>query len=191
MKKLEPYPIATALFFIFTTLYIVCIGIKLLLVGFGIEGIWHMHEIWKYFLPGFNGLSSLSILVGLIEVSLGSYFLGYIIVPVYNYLAQPNNPEKRYQAIPIKIRFAALFSTLSIYTGILFSICLLYDLVVPPEYQMLYVWELLLPGFTELSFTQYLLGLFDILVYSAYTAFIFSITLNFFEKTEIKKNLKT
>ena len=119
MKKLEPYPIATALFFIFTTLYIVCIGIKLLLVGFGIEGIWHMHEIWKYFLPGFNGLSSLSILVGLIEVSLGSYFLGYIIVPVYNYLAQPNKPEKIYQASPIKIRFATLFSTLSIYTGIL------------------------------------------------------------------------
>jgi len=191
MKKLEPYPIATALFFIFTTLYIVCIGIKLLLVGFGIEGIWHMHEIWKYFLPGFNGLSSLSILVGLIEVSLGSYFLGYIIVPVYNYLAQPNNPEKRYQAIPIKIRFAALFSTLAIYVSLLFSICLLYDLVVPPEYQMLYVWELLLPGFTELSFTQYLLGLFDILIYSAYTALIFSITLNYFEKTEIKKNLKT
>lgn len=190
-KKLEPYPIALSLFFVFTILYIVCIGLKLILVEFGVEGTWHMHKIWSYILPGFNDLSSLSILVGLVEVSLGSYFLGYIIVPIYNYLAKPDKTSNLRQTSPMKVRFASLFTTLVVYVSILFSLCLLYDLVVPSEYQMVYIWSLLLPGFSELSFSNYLIGIFDIIVYSAYTAFIFTITFNYFEITEIKKNLQT
>lgn len=190
MKKLEPYPIASALFFIFTLLYIVCIGIKLMLVELDIEGVWHMHKIWQYLIPGFSDFSSLSILLGLIEVSLGSYILGYIFVPIYNYLIKPANSKAIKQTSPIKIRFLALFSSLAVYVSILFTICLLYDLVVPTEFQMLYIWNLLLPGFNELSFSDYVLGVFDIIVYSAYTAFIFSITINYFERVEIRRNLK-
>lgn len=191
MKRLEPYPIALALFFIFTVLFTVCIGIKLTLIGFGIEGVWHMHKIWAFLLPGFNDLTTLSILVGLVEVSLGSYFLGYIIAPIYNYLAKPDSPGKIQQTSPIRVRFITLFTTLSIYTSLLFTLCLLYDLLVPVEFRMLFIWKLLLPGFTELSFSNYILGIIDIIIYSAYSAFIFSITLNYFEKTEIKKNIQT
>lgn len=191
MKKLEPYPVALSLFFVFTILYIVCIGIKMMLVGFGIDEIWHMHRIWEYVLPGFNGLSTLSILVGLVEVSLGSYSLGYIIVPIYNRLVKPAKPDFIQQEKPIKIRFVSLFTTMALYVSILFSLCLLYDMIVPSEYQMIYLWNLLLPGFYGMSFSNYLLGILDIIVYSAYTALIFSITLNYFEKTEIKKDLKS
>jgi hypothetical protein len=55
---------------------------------------------------------------------------------------------------------------------------------------MLGLWKLLIPGFTGLNFVSYLIGLGVILIYSAYTAFIFSKTLNFFEKSELKKSEK-
>ncbi|MCZ7616416.1 MAG: hypothetical protein M5T52_23385 [Ignavibacteriaceae bacterium] len=51
---------------------------------------------------------------------------------------------------------------------------------------MLGLWKLLIPGFTGLNFVSYLIGLGVILIYSAYTAFIFSKTLNYFEKSELK-----
>lgn len=187
MKKLEPYPIASALFYIFTVLYIVCIGVKLILVNLGVEGFWHMHKIWVLILPGFNGLDSLSILIGLVEVSLGSYLVGYIIVPVYNFLTRKKVSEHKIEVKPVILRFKTLFVTLTVYASILLTLCLIYDLIVPAEYQMLTLWKLLLPGFTGLNFTSYLIGLCAIVIYSAYTAFIFSRTLNYFEKSELKK----
>jgi hypothetical protein len=194
-KKLEPYPIASALFFIFTLLYLVCIGVKLILVSLGIEGLWHMHKIWEIILPWFGGLDSLSIVIGLLEVSLGSYLIGYIVVPAYNFLTRNKVREhKIWESIPsgevksIIVRFKTLFATFAVYVSILFTLCLLYDLVVPAEYQMLSLWKLLLPGFTGLNFLSYLIGLGVIVIYSAYTAFIFSKTLNNFEKSELKKS---
>src|SRR5690606_9021059 len=83
-----------------------------------------------------------------------------------------------------------LFITFAFYVSILFTLCLVYDLIVPVEYQMLSLWKLLLPGFTGLNFISYLIGLGVIIIYSAYTAFIFSKTLNFFEKSELKKSEK-
>ena len=87
-KKLKPYSIANALFFILTIFYIVCIGVKFILIWIGIEGLWHMHKIWELLLPWFGGLDSLSIIIGLLEVSLGSFLSGYLIVPAYNLLTK-------------------------------------------------------------------------------------------------------
>ena len=148
MKKLEPYPIASALFFIFTVLYLVCIGVELLLSSMGITGFWHMHKIWEVILPWFSGLDSLSIVIGLLEVSLGSYLSGYIIVPVYNYLIRNKVKAHKLEIKPIIIRFKTLFLTFAAYVSILFTLCLVYDLIVPPDYQMLSLWKTLLPGFT-------------------------------------------
>lgn len=187
-KKLEPYPIASALFYIFTILYVICVGIKLILVNLGIEGIWHMHKIWVIILPWFSRLDSLSILIGLLEVSFGSYLIGYIIVPIYNFLIRKKVSEHKIGVKPIVVRFKTLFLTFAFYVSILFTLCLVYDLIVPTEYQMLALWKLLLPGFTGLNFSSYLIGLGVIVIYSAYTAFIFSKTLNFFEKSELKKS---
>lgn len=187
-KKLEPYPIASALFYVFTILYIVCIGVKLILVSIGIEGFWHMHKIWQIILPWFSGLNSLSIVIGLLEVSLGSYLIGYIIVPVYNLLTKRKVSEHKIEVKPIIVRFKTLFVTFAVYASILFTLCLVYDLIIPAEYQMLSLWKSLLPGFTGLNFVSYLIGLGVILIYSAYTAFIFSKTINNFEKSESKKS---
>lgn len=190
MKKLEPYPIASALFYIFTILYVVCIGVKLILVSTGIDGFWHMHKIWEIILPWFGGLDSLSIVIGLLEVSLGSYLIGYIVVPAHNLLARKKVSEHKIEVKPVIVRFKTLFLTFVVYVSILFTLCLVYDLIVPVEYQMLGLWKLLIPGFTGLNFVSYLIGLGVILIYSAYTAFIFSKTLNFFEKSELKKSEK-
>lgn len=190
MKKLEPYPIASALFYIFTVLYIVCIGVKLILVNFDVEGFWHMHKIWVLILPWFNDLNSLSILIGLLEVSIGSYLIGYIVVPIYNFLAAKKVSEHKIEVKPIIVRFKTLFFTLAFYVSLLFTLCLVYDLIVPAEYQMMYLWKLLLPGFTGLNLLSYLIGLGVIVIYSAYTAFIFSKSLNYFEKSELKKSEK-
>lgn len=187
-KKLEPYPIASALFYIFTIFYIVCIGVKFILIWMGIEGFWHMHQIWEIILPWFGGLDSLSILIGLLEVSIGSYLIGYIVVPAYNFLTRNKVREHKIEVKPIIVRFRTLFLTFAVYVSILFTLCLVYDLIVPAEYQMLGLWKLLLPGFTGLTFSNYLLGLAIILIYSAYTAFIFSKTINNFEKSELQKS---
>lgn len=191
MKKLEPYPIASALFYIFSIFYIICIGLKLVFESVGIEGLWHMHKIWEIVLPWFGGLDSLSIIIGLLEVSLGSYFIGYIVVPVYNFLARKKINEHKLEVKPIIVRFKTLFYTFAVYVSVLFTLCLFYDLIVPSEYQMLELWKLLLPGFTGLNFISYLIGLGVIIIYSAYTAFIFSTTLNYFEKSELKKSEKS
>lgn len=188
-KKLEPYPIASALFYIFTVLYVVCVGVKLILVSLGVDGFWHMHRIWEIILPWFGGLDSLSIVIGLLEVSLGSYLIGYIVVPVYNFLTRNKVSEHKIEVKPIIVRYKTLFLTFAVYVSILFTLCLIYDLIVTAaDYQMLSLWKLLIPGFTGLNFVSYLIGLGVILIYSAYTAFIFSKTLNFFEKSELKKS---
>lgn len=187
-KKLEPYPIASALFYIFTILYVVCIGVKLILVSTGIDSYWHMHKIWGMILPWFGGLDSLSIVIGLLEISLGSYLIGYIVVSVYNFLARNKVREHKIEIKPIIVRFKTLFATFAVYVSVLFSLCLIYDLIVPTEYQMLGLWKLLIPGFTGLNFFSYILGLIVIIIYSAYSAFIFSKMINNFEKSELKKS---
>lgn len=186
MKKIEPYPIAISLFFVFNIFYIVCVGVKYILLLSGEEGIWHMHKIWQTILPGFTGINSLSIIIGLLEVSVGAYAIAYIIFPIYNYFIGKktiDQPEKRK---PILVRFRTLFLTLLTYILTLFILCFIYDQFVSDELSMTFLWQIFLPGFNDLSFTSYLIGFFDIIFYSAYTAFIFSVTLNYFEKTQMK-----
>lgn len=185
MKKIEPYPVASALLFIFSILFIVCVGVKYLLLSLGIEGIWHMHKIWELFLPGFNGLDSLSVLIGLLEVSVGAYLIGYIIIPLYNFILSKKLEKTVIEVKELKVRFKTLFFTFLVYVSILFTICLIYDLFVPAKYSMAYIWKYLLPGFNEISIKDYAIGMFDIVIYSLYTSFIFSKTFNYFEKSKL------
>lgn len=186
-KRIEPYPIALALFFIFSIFYVVCISIKLILIGFGIEGLWHMHKLWSLILPGFTGMDTLSLILGLFEVSIGSYLIAYTIIPVYNYFIKHKSLEMKPGVKPVMIRFRTLFISLAAYVSVLFSLCLLYDLIVPQDYQMLNFWELLLPGFKGLNLISYIAGIAAIIIYSAYISFIFSKTMNYFERIEINR----
>ncbi len=189
MKKIEPYPVAISLFFVFTILYVVCIGVKLVLLLFGVEGIWYMHQIWQTVLPGFTGINSLSIVIGLLEVSVGAYTIAYIVIPTYNYFLSRGNRDKQVERIPIVVKFKTLFLTVLTYLFVLFTLCILYDLVISEELSMAFLWKMFLPGFKDLSFSSYLIGVFDIIVYSAYVSFIFSVTLNYFEKTQNKDEI--
>ena len=121
MKKIEPYPIAISLFFVFTIFYAVCVGIKFILLQFGIEGIWYMHKIWEAILPGFRGLNSLSIIIGLLEVSVGSYAIAYIVIPIYNYFVSKRAKDEVVEVKPIIVRFRTLFLTLMTYILSLFT----------------------------------------------------------------------
>lgn len=188
MKKLEPYPIALSLFFVFTIFYVVCIGIKLILLQFNVESIWQMHKIWQTFLPGFTSINTKSIIIGLLEVSVGSYAVGYIIVPLYNLFISKKVHNYKLEVKPVFVRFKTLFLTLLTYLFILFTLCFAYDLVIPEQLKMAYLWQIILPGFTDFSLSGYLIGLLDILIYSFYISFIFSVTLNYFEKFQIKQN---
>ena len=186
MRRIEPYPVALSLFFIFAIFYTVCIGIKIILIQFGVGGIWYMHRIWESILPGFSGLNTLSIIIGYLDVIIGAYFLAYIIVPIYNYFAKKTNNDNINAIVsrPITVRIKTIFLTLMTYFIILFSICFVYDLLVPQEFSMFFIWEAVLPGVRKLSLSGFLIGLLDIIIYSIYVAVIFSKTLNYFERVE-------
>jgi len=184
MKKFEPYPVASALFFIFEIFYIVCMLGRFILQQFGIEGFWHMHKLWEHIIPGFAEGDLLSFLIGFFIVGLGSYISGYILVPVYNFLIDKKNIHNITQTKPIFLRFKTLFFTILTYMLFLFTICIVYDLFIPKAFDMSYIWHLLLPGFHILSLESYLIGVFDIIVYSFYSASIIAGVLNYFENVQ-------
>lgn len=184
MKKIEPYPVAIALFFISEIFYVVCIVGKYILLQIGIEGFWHMHKIWAIILPGFNELNFLSFIIGLIEVGVGAYSIVYILVPTYNYFIRKQLSNIQSVPKPFILKFKTVFFTILTYTFILFTLCFVYDLFVPKEYDMSFIWKLLLPGFENLTLTDYLIGVIDIIIYSVYTASIFTGVINYIEKTE-------
>ncbi len=189
MRKIEPYPVALSLFFIFIIFYTVCIGVKIILLQFGVEGLWHMHRIWSAILPGFTGLNSLSILLGYIEVTLGAYSLAYITIPVYNFFVKKTYKGNANTSTngTIAVKTKTIFLTLMTFFIILFLISLVYDLFVPQGYSMFFIWQAALPGVSELSFGNVLLGILDIIIYSIYIALIFSKTLNYFEKIKTEE----
>jgi small-conductance mechanosensitive channel len=71
--------------------------------------------------------------------------------------------------------------TLSIGFMIIYIICVAWDLAFP-EYAMYQVWAPLFPGFTWLSLSSFLLGLFEAFIYGLLIAVIFVPLNNFFNK---------
>lgn len=189
MRKIEPYPVALALFFILAIFYTVCIGMKLILDQFGVNEIWHMHRFWISILPGFTGLNLVSILIGYLEVTIGAYSLAYITIPIYNYFVSKtnNNNANGISGSTIIVKMKTIFFTLMTFFIILFSICFIYDLFIPQKYSMFFIWQAVLPGVKELSISNFIIGVFDIIIYSIYTSFIFSKTLNYFEKVKTEE----
>ena len=184
MKKIEPYPVASALFFIFEIFYIICMLGKFILVQLGIEGFWHMHKIWEILIPGFTEPNFTSFLIGFIIVGLATYLSGYILVPIYNFLIDKKSIEKNIKTKPFYLRFKTLFFTIFSFVLFLFTICFIYDLIVPQFLDMSHIWYLLLPGFRDLTWDSYLIGVFDIIVYSFYSASIVAGVLNYFERVQ-------
>ncbi len=185
MKKIEPYPVASALFFILEIFYIICMAGKFILEQLNINGFWHIHKLWARILPGFNEFSFLGFLLGLIEVGLAAYITGYIVVPIYNILIRKKISNRESVPKPFFVRFKTLFFTILTYITFLFTICFVYDLFVPQFLNMSMIWKILLPGFSDLTLQSFLIGIFDIIVYSFYSASIIASVFNYFEKVKV------
>ena len=72
-----------------------------------------------------------------------------------------------------KILFVRLSAILAAFLGITYTLCVLYDLIVPASYRMSSAWEGLLPGFQWLSWGSYFLGLGEVLAYGVYAAALY------------------
>lgn len=77
------------------------------------------------------------------------------------------------------LRFTEVALSLSVFGGITFTLCILWDLAFP-GLAMTRIWEALLPGFKGISWGSYFLGLVEVVLYSIYTALVFVPTFNFF-----------
>ena len=78
-----------------------------------------------------------------------------------------------------RIPVAALGMSLGTFLALTFVLCVLFDLWFP-TLAMNPVWTPLLPGFTWISWTSFLLGLIEAFAYGWYIALIFGPLYNFF-----------
>ncbi len=79
------------------------------------------------------------------------------------------------------INFKVVASTLSVFSIVTFTLCLLWDLTFP-SYTMVAIWKVLLPGFQGITWGSYFLGLVEIILYALYTALIFVPSYNYFQR---------
>ena len=86
-------------------------------------------------------------------------------------------PARGVSHIPV----VALGMSLGSFLALTFVLCVLFDLWFP-ALAMNPVWAPLLPGFTWISWTSFLLGLIEALAYGWYTALVFGPLYNFFAR---------
>ena len=75
--------------------------------------------------------------------------------------------------------FTEMALSLSVFSAITFTLCILWDLAFP-SLAMTRLREALLPGFKGISWGSYFLGLVEVILYAIYTALVFVPTFNFF-----------
>ena len=76
----------------------------------------------------------------------------------------------------------SLGMTLGLFIVITFTLCVIFDLLFP-AWAMYPSWIKLLPGFTWISPTSFLLGLIESFAYGWYIALVFVPLYNFFRRT--------
>ncbi len=80
-----------------------------------------------------------------------------------------------------RISIPALGTSLGLFFAITFTLCVLFDLWVP-SMAMNSLWAPLLPGFTWISWSSFLLGLVETFAYGWYIALIFAPLYNYFSR---------
>lgn len=78
-----------------------------------------------------------------------------------------------------EIPLIAFGMSLGLFLSITFVLCVLFDLWLP-EFAMHTAWAPLLPGFTWISWSSFLLGLVESFAYGWYVALVFGPLYNFF-----------
>ena len=71
------------------------------------------------------------------------------------------------------ISFTRLSIVLASLLGLSYTLCVLYDLVVPASYRMYPAWEAWLPGFQWLTWGSFVIGLGEVLAFGIYAAALY------------------
>jgi hypothetical protein len=175
MKHIQPYPVAVALSFVLSILYIVCVVLHYVLPDSG----WQMHRLWEMALFGFTWLTPLSFLLGTCEMFLGGFYIAFTLIPLYNFFNARFPAQEGVHAMkPLLFKPVALAVTT--FGAISYILCVVFDLVFP-QWAMYKLWEILLPGFTWISWGAFFIGLIGVIVYGVYIAAVFVPIYNYFQ----------
>mgnify|MGYP005725428533 CR=1 FL=1 len=176
MNRIRPYPVALALTFIFSILYLVCVVFHLLVP----EGGLTMKQGWEWLLPGFQWLTPGSFVLGWLEIILGSFYTAYVVIPLYNFLIQKTSLQEGGNTMNT-FQFKPVALALTGFGLLTYILCIVFDLVFP-QWAMYKFWEILLPGFTWISWGSFFIGALGIIVYGLYIAAVFVPIYNYFQK---------
>lgn len=179
MKRLQPYPVAVALSFVFMVLYLVCVMLHYFLP----KSNWQMYHLWEMILPGFTWLTTTSLLVGILLIFIGGFYVAYILVPLFNYFDTKYLNQKG-EKIMKPLHFKPVVLAVTIFAVITYILCIVFDLIFP-QWAMTEIWKILLPGFTGLNWRSFLIGLLGIIGYGVYIASVFVPIYNFFRSDRL------
>jgi len=175
-KRIRPYPVAVALSFVFLNVYLICVVLHLLLMGTS----WKMYRWLEMVLIKFTWLTPISFLLGTLEVIIAGFLVGYTLVPLYNFFNQTFSLTKGDQTMKL-LRFKPVAFTITSFGIITYLLCVVSNLIFP-QWEMYKLWEILLPGFTWISWGSFFIGLIGLIVYGIYFAAIFVPVYNYFAK---------
>ncbi|MFQ6616582.1 MAG: DUF5676 family membrane protein [Fidelibacterota bacterium] len=175
MKRIQPYPVAVALSFVFLIFYLVCVAVHLLLPGTG----WPMYRGWEIVLFGFTWLTGLSFLLGILEAFVAAFYVAYTLVPLYNYFGKRVSTSTGGEEIMKPLRFTPFVLALTSFGLITYALSTLLPLVFA-QWRMYKLWEILLPGFSWITWGSFFIGLVGLIAYCAYAAAIFVPIYNYF-----------
>lgn len=178
-RPIQPYPVAIALSFIFLILYAVCVLLHYLLP----EAAWPMYRMWEMILPGFAWLTTTSLLTGILEMFIGGFLIAYTFIPTYNYFERHFSQKEGEQAMK-QLRFKPVAAAVATLGTLTYILCIIFDFIFPP-WAMNEFWEILLPGFTWISWGSFFVGLAGIIAYSIYIAAVFVPVYNYFYGSDL------
>lgn len=159
IKRIQPYPVAIALTFVFLIFYFICVAIHLLLIGTS----WNMYRWLELILFKFTWLTSLSFLVGFLEVIIAGFYVAYTLVPIYNYFDRKfstTNGDDTMQPLRIK----TVIFTVTTFGILTYVLCIVSNLIFP-QWKIYKLWEILLPGFSWISWGSFFIGLIGLVAY--------------------------
>ena len=84
----------------------------------------------------------------------------------------------------IRLKFWPVALSVSALVTVSFILCMVWDLMVPTEWQMYRIWEVLLPGFRYLTVGTFVLGATESFLTGLYVAAMFVPLFNFFQKRQ-------
>jgi hypothetical protein len=174
MNRIEPYPVAVALSFIFLVLYLVCVALHFLLPG----SDWQMFRLWEMIMLGFTWLTTLSLVSGILQVFIGGFYIAYTLIPLYNYFNQQFTTIEGGDVVK-PLRFKPVALAITSFGVITYILCMIFDLIFP-QWAMTQIWEILLPGFKSFSWSGFFIGLVGMIGYGIYIAAVFVPIYNFF-----------